>query len=163
MWTVRSERQKLKGLKIGVDRHELDPGDLSFDHPVDRVDAAAADADHTDHRSVRNAGIAGRRRFVAAVARTVVVTRRGLGEDPAQPVLRVGSTARVGAMLRQTLLYRLLGNGSVRRREVVRKGSFGYRSIQRVTAAKPSCGGGIGRAHRLIAGFRRSLLNNLFA
>ena len=39
----------LQRLKIGVDGHELDPGDAGLDHPVDGVDAAAADADDADH------------------------------------------------------------------------------------------------------------------
>jgi hypothetical protein len=44
---------ELKGLKIGVDRHELDPGDPGLDHAVDRVDATAADPNHTNLRLVR--------------------------------------------------------------------------------------------------------------
>ena len=44
---------ELQRLKIGVDGHELDPGDVRVDHPVDRVDAGAADADDPDHRLVR--------------------------------------------------------------------------------------------------------------
>ena len=44
---------ELQRLKIGVDGHELDPGDAGVDHPVDRVDAGPADADDFDHRLVR--------------------------------------------------------------------------------------------------------------
>ena len=44
---------ELQRLKIGVDGHELDPGDAGLDHPVDGVDAGAADADDADHRLVR--------------------------------------------------------------------------------------------------------------
>ena len=44
---------ELQRLKIGVDGHELDPGDPGLDHPVDGVDAGAADADDPDHRLVR--------------------------------------------------------------------------------------------------------------
>ena len=61
---------ELQRLKIGVDGHELDPGDAGVDHPVDRVDAGAADADDLDHRLVRLA--AARRlvgRLLAPVAR----------------------------------------------------------------------------------------------
>ena len=36
-------------LDVGVDRDELDLADARVDHPVDGVDACAADADHLDH------------------------------------------------------------------------------------------------------------------
>ena len=39
-------------LRIGVDRDELDPGEAGVDHAVDRVRAAAADADDLDHSQV---------------------------------------------------------------------------------------------------------------
>ena len=39
-------------LGVGVDRDELDSAQAELDHPVDGVDAAAADADDLDHREV---------------------------------------------------------------------------------------------------------------
>ena len=41
-----------QGLGVGVDRDELDALEADLDHPVDRVDAAAADADDLDDREV---------------------------------------------------------------------------------------------------------------
>ena len=41
-----------KGLGIGVDRDELDALESHLDHPVDGVDAAAADSDDLDHREI---------------------------------------------------------------------------------------------------------------
>ena len=80
---------ELQRLKVGVDRHELDPGDPRVDHAVDRVDAGAADADDPDHRLVRLA--AARRlvgRLLAPVARVArrrlargACVARLLGED----------------------------------------------------------------------------------
>ena len=52
MWSVDVGVRGLQGLKVGVDRDELDPGEPGLDHPVDRVDAGAADADHAEHRLV---------------------------------------------------------------------------------------------------------------
>jgi hypothetical protein len=40
------------GLRVGVDRDELDALEADLDHPVDRVHAAAADADDLDDREV---------------------------------------------------------------------------------------------------------------
>ena len=37
-------------LRIGVDGDEFDASEAKFDHPVDSVDAATADADHLDDR-----------------------------------------------------------------------------------------------------------------
>ena len=39
-------------LRVGVDRDELDALEPDLDHPVDRVDTAAADADDLDHGQV---------------------------------------------------------------------------------------------------------------
>jgi hypothetical protein len=39
-------------LRVGVDRDELDALETDLDHPVDRVDAATADADDLDDRQV---------------------------------------------------------------------------------------------------------------
>ncbi len=39
-------------LRVGVDRDELDPGQAGVDHAVDRVRAAAADADDLDHGQI---------------------------------------------------------------------------------------------------------------
>ena len=87
---------ELQRLKIGVDGHELDPGNPGVDHAVDGVDAGAADADDADHRLVRLA--AARRlvrRLLAPVARRfhdrleLTPSRlRFLGEDPLQPLRR---------------------------------------------------------------------------
>jgi len=41
-----------EGLRVGVDRDELDTLQSRIDHPVDRVAATAADTDHLDHREV---------------------------------------------------------------------------------------------------------------
>jgi hypothetical protein len=41
-----------QGLRVGVDRDELDALEADLDHPVDGVDAAAADADDLDDRQV---------------------------------------------------------------------------------------------------------------
>ena len=40
-------------LNVGVDRDELDVLDAGVDHPVDRVQAGAADADDADDREIR--------------------------------------------------------------------------------------------------------------
>ena len=64
----------LQRLKVGVDREELDARQLRLDHPVDGVDAGAADAHHPQDGLVgaRHDGLAGRRAgrigLVAAVA-----------------------------------------------------------------------------------------------
>ena len=39
-------------LRVGVDRDELNAFEALLDHPVDGVDAAAADTDHLDHSEV---------------------------------------------------------------------------------------------------------------
>ena len=39
-------------LRVGVDRDELDPPKAGFDHPVDGIDPAAADADDLDDGQV---------------------------------------------------------------------------------------------------------------
>ena len=44
----------LERLQVGVDGDELDAGDAGLDHPVDRVDAAAADADDAQPRLRRS-------------------------------------------------------------------------------------------------------------
>jgi len=41
-----------KGLRVGVDRDELDALEAYLDHPVDGVDAATTDADHLDDSEV---------------------------------------------------------------------------------------------------------------
>ena len=41
-----------QGLRVGVDRDELDPFQPGVDHPVDSVDTTAADAYDLDHRYV---------------------------------------------------------------------------------------------------------------
>ena len=83
---------ELQRLKIGVDGHELDPGHAGVDHPVDRVDAGAADPDDFDHRLVR---LAAARRLVSRLLPPVPRIFRHellpprlrlLGEDPLQPL-----------------------------------------------------------------------------
>ena len=74
----------LQRLEVGVDGHELDARDLRLDHPVDRVDAGAADADHADHGQVgpRRPVVVAEPGLLAAVGRALDVV--GLvGEDPA--------------------------------------------------------------------------------
>jgi len=44
---------ELQRLKIRIDGHELNSGNPRLNHPVDRVDAAAADADDPNNRLVR--------------------------------------------------------------------------------------------------------------
>ena len=61
---------ELQRLKIGVDRHELDPRNPRLDHAVDGVDATATDTHNPNHGLVRLA--ASRRlvlRLLAPVAR----------------------------------------------------------------------------------------------
>ena len=60
----------LQLLQVGVDRDELDLADPGVHHPVDRVQASAADADDANHGEVR-AGVG---------ARNAVQARRGLGQ-----------------------------------------------------------------------------------
>jgi len=57
---------ELQRLQVGVDGHELDPGDAGVDHPVDGVDAGPADADDLDHRLV---GLAAAGRLVGGSSR----------------------------------------------------------------------------------------------
>src|SRR5205814_7125712 len=99
----------LKRLEVGVDRDELDAGHAGLDHPVDRVDAGAADAHHAQHRLLHLA----RRerahaRLLAAVARAHVLAARADGlalhdvlgdvarEDVAQPVDGLARTRPLG-------------------------------------------------------------------
>ena len=42
--------RRLQRLRVGVEREELDAGDLGLDHAVDGVHAAAADADDAQLR-----------------------------------------------------------------------------------------------------------------
>ena len=50
--SLTSASRHQQGLGVGVDRDELDPAQADLDHPVDRVDAAAADADDLDDGEV---------------------------------------------------------------------------------------------------------------
>ncbi len=58
-----------QGLGVGVDGDELDALQAGVDHPVDRIDAAAADADDLDDGYVV-LGWAGHRTFPTAPRRT---------------------------------------------------------------------------------------------
>ena len=99
---------ELQRLKVGVDRHELDPGDAGVDHPVDGVDAGAADADDFDHRLVRLAA-AGRLvgRLLAPVAR--VFRHELLAAAAAAPRRRPASAAPGGLARSLDLALRTLG------------------------------------------------------
>jgi hypothetical protein len=44
---------ELQRLKIRVDRHELDPGNPSLDHPIHSIDATTPDPHDPDDRLVR--------------------------------------------------------------------------------------------------------------
>jgi hypothetical protein len=44
---------ELQGLKVGVDRHELDPWNPSLDHAVHSIDATPADTHDPDDRLMR--------------------------------------------------------------------------------------------------------------
>ena len=85
---------ELQRLKIGVDGHELDPGHVRVDHPVDRVDPGAANAHDPDHRLMRLP--TARRlilRFLPPIPRRFTAAAscprsRLLGEDPFQPLGR---------------------------------------------------------------------------
>ena len=70
MWIFVGASLDLELLDVGVDGDELDLGDAGVDHPVDRVQAGAADADDADDGEVRG-GVA---------ARGAVQARRGLGQ-----------------------------------------------------------------------------------
>ena len=62
--------RELELLQVGVDGDELDRRDPGVDHPVDRVQARAADPDDADHREVGGRVRAGR----------VLEPRSGLGK-----------------------------------------------------------------------------------
>jgi hypothetical protein len=92
---------QLKRLKIGIDGHELDPGNPGLDHTVDGVDATATNTDNPNHRLVR---LATPRRLVLRLLPPVsrsfnyrldLAARRArlLGENPFKPLGR-----RLGAM-----------------------------------------------------------------
>ena len=61
--------RELELLHVGVDGDELDLRDAGVDHPVDRVQAGAADADDADHRQIAGACRAGSRTRAAERAR----------------------------------------------------------------------------------------------
>ena len=61
--------RQLELLHVGVDGDELDLRDAGVDHPVDRVQAGAADADDADHGEVAASCRAGSRTRAAARAR----------------------------------------------------------------------------------------------
>ena len=94
---LRRRVAHLELLDVGVDRDEVDLRDAGVDHPVERVQAGAADADDADHREVRGAvaralearRLVGQRlepaRQRALAARSAV----GLGAG-------AGATARIG-------------------------------------------------------------------
>ena len=81
---LRRRVAHLKLLDVGVDGDEVDLGDAGVDHPVERVQPGAADADDADHREV------GR-----AVARALEASRV-LGQRLEPAALR-GARARAAA------------------------------------------------------------------
>ena len=93
---LRLRVRHLQLLDVRVDGDELDLRDAGVHHPVQRVQAGAADADDADHREVRR-GLAARRADDA---------RRRLG----QRVLRGRRQLRLGR--RRLRLRRLRGSGS---------------------------------------------------
>ena len=131
---------ELQRLKIGVDRHELDPGDAGVDHPVDRVDAGPADADDLDHRLVRLAA-AGRLvgGLLAAVARgaadsPAARSRRGCGSSEKTRFRRSGSGLGLHGPAR-----RLVDDGSGSARAAARRSRLLRRQAPRgaATPARP--------------------------
>ena len=60
MWILTRRVRDLELLDVGVDGDELDLRDAGVDHPVDGVQAGAADADDADHGEVGR-GVARRR------------------------------------------------------------------------------------------------------
>jgi hypothetical protein len=86
---------ELKRLKIGVDRHELDPGNPGLDHAVDGIDATPADTHDPDDRLMRLA-TAGRLilRLLPPIPRSfhnrlnLTSLARLLGEHTLQPLRR---------------------------------------------------------------------------
>ena len=81
--------RRVQRLRVGVQRDELDAGDLGLDHAVDGVHAAAADADHAQ------LGLAGR---LGAGRGPLVLGRRRAGRLAAGPSCsRAGPTRRRGA------------------------------------------------------------------
>ena len=53
MWIFTGASRELELLHVGVDRDELDLRDAGVDHPVERVQAGAADSDDADDGEVR--------------------------------------------------------------------------------------------------------------
>ena len=84
----------LQRLKVGVDGHELDAGDLRLDHAVDRVDAGAADADHADHRQV-----GARRAVVVAHAGLLAAVRGALHVVRSSAKIRLSRSLAAGTSL----------------------------------------------------------------
>ena len=85
-------------LDVGVDGDELDLGDARVDHPVERVQPGAADADDADDREVRR-GVAARR---------AVDARRGLRERRTARRAAAPARRRLGAL---AAAARLRGSG----------------------------------------------------
>ena len=95
---LRLRVRHLQLLDVGVDRDELDLRDAGVHHPVDRVQAGAADADDADQRDVRR-GLA---------ARHAVQPRRRLGKRVA---LRFGRLVRARVLDRERARRRGRGGG----------------------------------------------------
>ncbi len=90
---------QLQRLQIGVDRHELDPGNVGIDHAVDGVDAGPADADHPNHGLM---GLAAARRLIGGLLAPIAGRFDHRGNLTSQPRL-----------LREDLFQPLLGRGGL--------------------------------------------------
>jgi hypothetical protein len=66
-------------LRVGIDRDELDALQAGLDHPVDGIDATAADPDHLDHGQV----ILGRRHHPSNLLRPFLRTPSSCAFEPA--------------------------------------------------------------------------------
>jgi hypothetical protein len=85
----------LEGLKIGVDGHELNPGNPSLDHPIHGINATAANPHNPNNRLMR---LPTPRRLILRLLPSVPRSfnhrfnfpplPRLLGEDPLQPLGR---------------------------------------------------------------------------
>ena len=94
---LRRRVAHLQLLDVGVDRDEVDLRDAGVDHPVDRVQAGAADADDADDGEVRRA-VAGALEARRLLGKRVEPAReRPLGSALRRPRLGVGSGLGAGS------------------------------------------------------------------
>jgi hypothetical protein len=128
---LRRRVAHLQLLDVRVDRDEVDARDTGVDHPVDRVQAGAADADDADHREVRRAvacalearGLVGK--WVEPARDLPLFTRRlgigiGCGSDgPDRGRLRRRRCLGAHALTRRLRLRRRLGRRLGRRQRLL--------------------------------------------